>query len=46
MNHIILESLKPYANLHAQMDDIEERVYGRLRELFITDLAKFTVELK
>lgn len=40
------EALKLYHNLHARIDDMEERVKNSLWELSIPDLAKFTTKLK
>lgn len=46
MDKIVTKVLKPYANLHAHMDDMDKRVNNRLGELSIPDLAKFTAKLK
>lgn len=46
MDRLIAEALNPYENLHMRMNDMEERVNNRLRELSIVDLSRFTAELK
>lgn len=46
MDRLIAEALNPYENLHMRMNDMEERVNKRLRELSIVDLSRFTAELK
>lgn len=42
MDRVIVESLKSYKNLHAQMDDTEEQVNNMLRELSVPNLARFS----
>lgn len=46
MDQIVVEPMKPNVNLHACMDNIEEKVNIMFRELSILDLAKFMTELK
>lgn len=38
--------MKPYKNLHARMDDIEECVNNRLRKLLVPDFARFIAKFK
>lgn len=42
---IIAEALKPYQNIHARIDDIDERVNNQLNELFIPNFAQFMAAL-
>ncbi|MCE0481176.1 hypothetical protein HAX54_038675 [Datura stramonium] len=42
----ITATLKPYAILHACIDDMEARVNDRIKDLIMLDLSKFAVTLK
>lgn len=46
IDKIMDEDIKPYVNLYASMDDMEERVNNRLRELSILDFAIFMADFK
>lgn len=45
-NRLVAKAMKLCENLHVRMDDMEERVNNKLREILILDLARFTAELK
>lgn len=46
MYKMAAEALKPYNNLHVNMDDMEEYVNDRMRKLSYPDIASFTTTLK
>lgn len=46
MDWVVEDALKPYENLHAWINDMEEWANNRLRELSIPNLLRFTTELK
>lgn len=46
MDRVVDEALKLYENLHAWMDNMEEHINNRLRELLILDLARIINDLK
>lgn len=46
MDRVVADALKPYENLHLQIDDMEECVNNKKEDLSIPDIARFTVILK
>lgn len=46
VDKIMEEAMKPHKNLHAHMDDMEERVNNRLSELSSSNFSRFNAEFK
>ncbi|MCE3051860.1 hypothetical protein HAX54_051072 [Datura stramonium] len=46
VDRAITVSLEPYKNLHACMDEMEERVNNRMKYLTVPELSRFVAELK